>query len=219
MQADPSLAIFDGGVSNGFSLLKLAVGERVEVANARGQVRTFTVIGVLREVLIPGMYVGDDTAKNFFFAQAPSSFLFKVAPGASPGVVQRELDRDFVSWGMDATVLRDLIDQVSRINLSFINIIQAFLGLGLVVGVAGLGVVTMRNVVERRNEIGTLRAIGFRRSMVLKYLLIENSFVSLLGTSGLRSELAVGSSSRTSCSLGCSASGTSRSPSRGSTSS
>ena len=40
------------------------------------------------------------------------------------------------------------------------------MGLGLIVGVAALGVITARAVVERRQQIGVLRAIGFRRRMV-----------------------------------------------------
>ena len=38
------------------------------------------------------------------------------------------------------------------------------MGLGLIVGVAALGVISARSVVERRQQIGVLRAIGFRRA-------------------------------------------------------
>ena len=43
------------------------------------------------------------------------------------------------------------------------RLIQGFLGLGLLVGVAALGVISARAVVERRQQIGVMRAIGFRR--------------------------------------------------------
>ena len=41
-------------------------------------------------------------------------------------------------------------------------LIQGFMGLGLIVGVAALGVISARAVVERRQQIGVMRAIGFR---------------------------------------------------------
>ena len=184
LAANPNLAVFDGGVASGFGRFSLRVGDRIEVTNLTaptGERRTFTVIGILLEFFTPGMFIGEVAARDGFGARVPTGFLFGVTPGSSPAVVARELERDLWTWGLDATVFRELIEQGLKVNLSFIRILQAFVALGLVVGVAGLGVVTMRNVVERKNEIGTLRAIGFRRGMVLRYLLIENSFVSLLG--------------------------------------
>jgi len=41
--------------------------------------------------------------------------------------------------------------------------------------------VTYRSVSERSAEIGMLRAIGFRKSMVLKSMIVEISWTSLLG--------------------------------------
>jgi len=48
--------------------------------------------------------------------------------------------------------------------------------------VAALGVIAFRSVVERRQQIGMMRAIGFKRSMVRTGFLIETSFVAVLGT-------------------------------------
>jgi putative ABC transport system permease protein len=48
-----------------------------------------------------------------------------------------------------------------------------------VVGVAALGVISARAVVERRQQIGVLRSIGFRRRLIQSAFLIESSFVSL----------------------------------------
>ena len=55
------------------------------------------------------------------------------------------------------------------------------MGLGLVVGIAALGVIAFRAVVERRQQIGMLRAIGYQRSMVALSFLFESGFVALSG--------------------------------------
>lgn len=49
------------------------------------------------------------------------------------------------------------------------------------VGIAALGVISLRAVVERRQQIGVLRAIGYRSGMVQLSFLLESSFVALLG--------------------------------------
>ena len=56
------------------------------------------------------------------------------------------------------------------------------MGLGLLVGIAALGVISLRAVVERRQQIGVLRAIGYRRRMIQLSFLFESSFIALLGT-------------------------------------
>ena len=55
------------------------------------------------------------------------------------------------------------------------------MGLGLLVGIAALGVVSFRSVVERRQQIGMLRAIGYQRNMVSASFLIESSMITALG--------------------------------------
>jgi putative ABC transport system permease protein len=50
-----------------------------------------------------------------------------------------------------------------------------------VVGVAGLGVISARAVHERRREIGALRALGFKKSMIGWQFIVESSFIALLG--------------------------------------
>ena len=55
------------------------------------------------------------------------------------------------------------------------------MALGLVVGIAALGVISARAVVERRHEIGVVRSIGFSRRMVQSSFLAESSFIALMG--------------------------------------
>ena len=55
------------------------------------------------------------------------------------------------------------------------------MGLGLFVGVAAVGVIAFRSVVERRQQIGMLRAMGWRRELVSFSFLVETAFVVGLG--------------------------------------
>ncbi|MCK4963953.1 MAG: FtsX-like permease family protein, partial [Dehalococcoidia bacterium] len=70
---------------------------------------------------------------------------------------------------------------IASINLMMNNLLQGFMGLGLVVGIAALGVIAARSVVERRRQIGVLRALGFQKGMVQLSFLLESSFIALLG--------------------------------------
>jgi putative ABC transport system permease protein len=80
---------------------------------------------------------------------------------------------------MEAESIRKVVADATAASLTFNRLIQGFMGLGLVVGIAALGVISARAVVERRQQIGVLRAIGFRRGMVEAVFLLESSFVAL----------------------------------------
>ena len=80
---------------------------------------------------------------------------------------------------MQAESIQKVVDDALAGNRTFNRLIQGVMMLGLVVGVAALGVISARAVVERRQQIGVLRAIGFRQGMVQAVFLIESSFIAL----------------------------------------
>ena len=47
-------------------------------------------------------------------------------------------------------------------------------GLGLVLGTLALGIVVLRNVLERRGELALMRAVGFRRGRLVALVLTEH---------------------------------------------
>ena len=55
------------------------------------------------------------------------------------------------------------------------------MALGLVVGIATLGVISFRAVVERLQQIGMVRAIGYQRGMVVASFLIESTMITVTG--------------------------------------
>jgi putative ABC transport system permease protein len=65
--------------------------------------------------------------------------------------------------------------------MGFFYLMQGFMGLGLFVGVAAVGVIAFRTVVERRQQIGMLRALGYTKGMVGLTFLIESAFIAFMG--------------------------------------
>jgi putative ABC transport system permease protein len=142
-----------------------------------------TVIGVLPETAPLGM-AGISASQRaltpiFRNRVQPSVYLFALKPGVDAKKMARALQTAFLANGLHADttskLLSDAVGSSRTINL----LIEGFMGLGLIVGVAALGVISARAVVERRQQIGVLRAIGFRRGMVQASFLLESSFIAL----------------------------------------
>ncbi len=101
-------------------------------------------------------------------------------PGESKAIA-REIEGSLLTIGAQADSLKQLVDDQQALQRNFFLLMQGFMGLGLFVGIAAVGVIAFRTVVERRQQIGMLRAIGYQRNMVALSFIIESSFVTLLG--------------------------------------
>jgi putative ABC transport system permease protein len=148
-------------------------------------VQRLQVIGVLRE---SGTRAGGDIQVNLMaFTRIagegvnPSTFYIKVKEGADIRAVQQETERAFLSSGINATIMAENFALGQDITRGILRLFQGFLALGLLVGIAALGVISSRTVVERRQQIGMMRAIGFQSRMVALSLVLEASFIALTG--------------------------------------
>ncbi len=142
-----------------------------------------TVIGILKDTApleMLGISTSQSTlAKAFPGRVRPTIHYFATASGVDPENEAAKLESAFLANGLEAQSIQEVVDDSIAASLTFNHLIQGFLALGLLVGVAALGVISARSVVERRQQIGVMRAIGFRSRMVQAAFLLESSFVAL----------------------------------------
>jgi putative ABC transport system permease protein len=111
----------------------------------------------------------------------PDNYMFRLKEGVDAKATAKALEAAFLEHGMQGVVIADEIRETASANRMMNTLLEGFMGLGLVVGIAALGVIAARSVVERRQQIGILRALGFQGRMVQLTFLIESSFIALLG--------------------------------------
>jgi putative ABC transport system permease protein len=184
--ADPSLALVsefflqDGG---GPPEATVEVGETITVSNpSTGAERTLTVAGLHDDWMFNGVLVGAPLARDLMGAEAVASrYYIGVADGADADEVAGRLTGEFLANGADAETFTSVVDAELAETNGFMRLMQGYLGLGLLIGIAGLGVVMIRAVRERRRQVGMLRAMGFSAAVVRRAFLLEASFVAVQG--------------------------------------
>jgi putative ABC transport system permease protein len=111
----------------------------------------------------------------------PTVLLVQAAPGVSAQTLAADLQRRFFTSGLVATQVEQLVRDNFSASQSFFQLMNGFLALGLVVGIAGLGVMMTRAVRERRRTIGVLRALGVQARTIRRSFLMESTFIALEG--------------------------------------
>ncbi len=111
----------------------------------------------------------------------PSRHFVKAAPGVEPKTLAAALEKSLLSSAQDVNLFSEELAVAQTITKSVLRLFRAFFTLGLVVGMTGLAVISIRAVLERRQQIGMLRAIGYSSWNVAAVFLLESSFISLSG--------------------------------------
>jgi len=176
--AGPSQFVGPGGG------LRVKPGDVVTVFDAENRSVRLTILGILEQALqfTSGMFADESVVQgNFNASRTYTAYFFQLEGGVDVAFVRSELERVFFPYGLRTIDIREEIGRAFDASQQVLTLMQAYLGIGLMVGIAGLGVITARAVVERRQQVGVLRAIGFTQRMVLWAFLIEIAFIAALG--------------------------------------
>ncbi len=207
LAADPSLAVIDanalpspqlrGGINlSTLSFTLQGIDDRqtamepvpVWIGNSNGgAARKVSIVGVIdRRVATAfrGVYVAPEVLRGLGTPLRPatSRLFFRLQPGADVNEARAALGAAFFAQGLQTESLMERFQNESGPLILASRMLQLFVGLGLFVGVAALGVISTRAAVERRQEIGILRAIGLSRRRVTVSLLLESALVVVLGS-------------------------------------
>jgi len=154
-----------------------------------GAVITVEIVAVLDTIHesvdegFPGIVMSKATVDEALPFPVPvTTYQFRLTEGVDAVQIAKDIEAAFVEQGMETAAIVETFRQAIGAIRAFSSLFTGFMGLGIVVGIAALGVVSTRAVVERRQQVGVLRAIGYRRRMVQLSFLLEFSFVALLGT-------------------------------------
>jgi putative ABC transport system permease protein len=157
---------------------------QLALSNADGQGKTnVTIVGVIDPSvsLFFGMF-GTGPTLDPVIGQSPTERYYIQTTGDADTVsIARAIEGAVIQQGVRVTSIQQTLEDAQRITSGFLYMIQGFMGLGLIVGLAAIGVIAFRSVVERRQQIGMLRALGFQKGMVSFAFLVETAYVVVLG--------------------------------------
>jgi putative ABC transport system permease protein len=185
-----SLAIVDGSanansqssINVGISALTgVKVGDRLSLEDRFDKNQTVTVVGIMKAQAINAVFVSPQYVRSDLQINGSNLFLIKLSPGLDAVRQGTLIQSQFWQYGLSAIPIISVAQsEVSQIN-GILGLIEAFLALGLIIGITGLGIITIRSIHERRIEIGMMRALGYTRRMVVVNFALESAFVSVLG--------------------------------------
>ncbi|HEY0752641.1 MAG TPA: FtsX-like permease family protein [Ktedonobacteraceae bacterium] len=147
----------------------------------------FTIIGVVdnSDSTHFGLYLSHAAFPTLTASAATpnqQTYYLKVAPGQDKRALALQIGSAFLDNGMETTVLEDEIWSVRGPRILLSDVLLGVVGLTLLLGVAALAITGTRAVIERRQQIGMLRALGCKRLLIQGAFLCESCFVGITGS-------------------------------------
>lgn len=168
-------------------ILHLGLGDELVLTDDQGEQVRLRIVGLLSDSLFQSeLLISEEAFLRHFPSQGGFRLFLAEGPPEETAEAVRGIEVGLARYGVDATGAADRITAYRAVEGMYLATFEALGGLGLLLGTLGLGVILARNVAERRGELATLRAFGFRRSTLGWLVVGENAFLLVAG-------LAVGS--------------------------
>jgi hypothetical protein len=156
------------------------IGDTIDYTDEQGRAFKVRLVGAVANSILQGSLLIDEAefTRRFPGESGYRMFLIDTRPN-SVAEVSATLSRALQDAGLELTLAAQRLSEFNAVQNTYLGTFQVLGGLGLLLGSAGLGVVVLRNVLERRGELGLLAAVGFRRTLLHRLVLSEHG--ALLG--------------------------------------
>jgi ABC-type antimicrobial peptide transport system permease subunit len=151
------------------------VGDEIPYTDQFGRTFRLQLVGALAGSILQGsLVIAEDALLERFPSESGYRMFLIDAPPENAAEVSSVLSERLSDQGLAILPTTERLAEFNSVENTYLAIFQALGGLALVLGSAGLGVVVLRNVLERRGELALMRAVGFRAKSVERLVTAEH---------------------------------------------
>ena len=193
---DPIPVVLDKNTAN-YSLKIYLLGTVKRVDYDSGESIHYRVVGFLANTILQGSLVMSERDFERAFPTAAGYQYFLIRQAAAENGADQNSENDFATGalpahvvsledrfgdqGFDARSAPRLLANFMAVQNTYLSTFQTLGALGLLLGTFGLAAVQIRGVLERKKELGLMRAVGFSRGRLATMVLLENAWLLMMG--------------------------------------
>ncbi len=153
-----------------------AVGDELEYIDEKGQSFRVRLVGMLKNTILQGsLIISEDEFIKRFPSEDGYRLLLIDTPENKLEVVTDRLSSQLKDFGLVLTPTKKRLAEFNAVQNMYLSIFQLLGTFGLILGSMGLGLVVLRNVLERRGELAMMQAVGFNKRTLKRMVLYEHS--------------------------------------------
>jgi len=158
------------------------IGDTLLYHDEGGKVLMLKIIGGLDNSVFQGhVLISARLFSHYFPGNAGSSVMLMEGDFSKRTAISDRMEYLFQDYGIVLTPASVRLAQFNAVENTYLTVFMMLGGLGLMIGTIGLGIVMLRNLAERKQEIALYQAIGFNNTLIFKLIFVENVFILLAG--------------------------------------
>jgi len=127
--------------------------------------------------------VSDKVFRKQFPSSGGSKTILVDAPDVKQSLISNVLTQSLIDYGIEITTTSQRLATFNSVENTYLTVFMALSGFGFIIGTIGLGIVLLRNVYERRQELALLLSLGFNKKQVFSIVFYENFYLLATGFS------------------------------------
>ena len=126
-------------------------------------------------------YVNYEQAKKMFnLGNKVNFYLIKLKPESNAQQVKSNIEQEIP--GVKVLTKKEFVDASQKVvTESFLPIIAVLVAIGLLVGIAVIGLTTYSATIEKSREYGVMKAIGLSNGQLFKIVVIQSLIAGVIG--------------------------------------
>jgi len=161
--------------------LKKKLGDTLIYSGENGEKIYLVLVGGLNASIFQGNII---IAENNFFKHFPSADGSKIMLVDTKGhkEVAKILSSDLQDYGLDISKTNDRLATFNSVTNTYLSVFMILGALGIFIGTIGLGIILYKNLLDRRQEMALLSAIGYTKKDIFKLIFTENLLLIIIAT-------------------------------------
>ncbi|MCX6287157.1 MAG: ABC transporter permease [Bacteroidetes bacterium] len=163
--------------------LQKKIGDTLFYLGENGGKIGLKLMGGLDNSVFQGYLLISDSLFRIHFPSVAGFKNFLLDGSSSSGDSIREaLESAFRDYGISVMPAPVKLASFNAVENTYLSVFMLLGGLGMIIGTFGLGLVLLRNMLERKNELMLYIALGYKRKYILKLVFAEHLMILLAGT-------------------------------------
>ena len=164
--------------------LKLKTGDTLVLRSENGQPLNIIIAAGLQSSVFQGnVLIGKENFSRYYPSYSGSYVFLVDGDPALTDLYKNTLDDRLQNWGINIEKTTNRLRSFYEVTNTYLSVFEVFGALGMIIGIAGLGFVLLRNYNLRKREFALLMAIGYQVKKIRNMILSEQLLILFAGVS------------------------------------